>query len=66
MTSKQEKNLTMAALNMDIGKLFIPNNILNKPEKLTDDENKIMMTHPVLSVAKLKKANVANPKMLSI
>ncbi len=32
----------------DIGKLFIPKNILNKPGKLTDSEFEIMKTHTTL------------------
>ena len=32
----------------DIGKLFIPKEIVNKPEKLTDDEYEIMKTHTTL------------------
>ncbi len=32
----------------DIGKIGIPDNILKKPAKLTDDEWKIMRTHPAI------------------
>jgi putative two-component system response regulator len=30
----------------DIGKIAIPDSVLNKPDKLTDDEFRIMRTHP--------------------
>lgn len=36
---------TICAYLHDIGKLFIPSNILNKPDKLTDEEFEIMKTH---------------------
>ena len=36
---------TICAYLHDIGKLFIPSNILNKPGKLTDEEFEIMKTH---------------------
>ena len=32
----------------DVGKIGIPDNILNKPEKLTPEEWKIIQTHPQL------------------
>ncbi len=35
-----------AALLHDIGKLGVPNTILDKPGKLTDDERQAMMLHP--------------------
>ena len=36
---------TICAYLHDIGKLFIPLNILNKPDKLTDEEFEIIKTH---------------------
>lgn len=39
------QRLGLAAILHDIGKVFIPKNILNKPERLTEDEFKIMQTH---------------------
>ncbi len=39
---------TICAYLHDIGKLFIPANILQKPDKLTDDEFEIMKTHTTL------------------
>jgi diguanylate cyclase (GGDEF)-like protein/putative nucleotidyltransferase with HDIG domain len=37
-----------AALLHDIGKVAIPDNILNKPAKLTDDEFEVMKTHTIV------------------
>lgn len=43
-------SLEFAALMHDIGKLGIPEQILNKPAKLSDDEWTIMRNHPRLGV----------------
>jgi len=37
----------MAGMFHDVGKAVIPNRILNKPGKLTDEEMNIMRTHPL-------------------
>ena len=47
-------NLELAALMHDIGKLGVPEAILNKPAKLTDEEWEIMKTHPKVGVKLLK------------
>lgn len=39
------ENLRRAALLHDIGKIAIPDSVLNKPGRLTDDEYAIMKTH---------------------
>ncbi len=40
------RRLAVAGLLHDIGKLQIPAEILNKPERLTDDEYAVIKTHP--------------------
>jgi hypothetical protein len=55
----------MAGLNIDIGKICIPNSVLNKKDKLSDDEWDLMKKHPVMSVSKLKEVDVDNPKMFA-
>jgi putative nucleotidyltransferase with HDIG domain len=50
--------LGMVALFHDIGKMEIPNEMLNKPTNFTDDEWKIIRKHPVWglkAILKLKK-----------
>ncbi len=39
------ENLRKAALLHDIGKIGIPDRILNKPERLTDEEYAVMKSH---------------------
>ena len=48
------ENLRKAALLHDIGKIGIPDGILNKPSRLTDEEYKIMKSHVVLGSDILK------------
>jgi len=47
MERKRLSDLGMAALFHDIGKIFIPEEILTKPAKLTDEEFEIMKNHPI-------------------
>jgi HD-GYP domain-containing protein (c-di-GMP phosphodiesterase class II) len=42
------RRLKIAALLHDIGKIGIPENILNKPDYLTPEERKIIETHPLI------------------
>jgi HD-GYP domain-containing protein (c-di-GMP phosphodiesterase class II) len=46
LSSKQIHELSQAASWHDIGKLEIPNEIINKDGKLTDEEYEIVKTHP--------------------
>ncbi|MGB9521497.1 MAG: HD domain-containing phosphohydrolase, partial [Anaerolineales bacterium] len=48
-TEEQLSQIRRGALLHDIGKLGIPDNILLKPDKLTDEEWQIMRLHPVLA-----------------
>ncbi|MDD3364781.1 MAG: HD-GYP domain-containing protein [Syntrophomonas sp.] len=41
-------NLGIAGILHDLGKVHIPEDILNKPARLTDQERKIMNNHPVI------------------
>ncbi|MBR6316028.1 MAG: HD domain-containing protein [Lachnospiraceae bacterium] len=44
-TKEEQENLRKAALLHDIGKISIPDSILNAPRKLTDEEYAIMKSH---------------------
>lgn len=48
------ENLHIASLLHDIGKIGIPESILNKPGKLTPEEYKIIQEHPLKGVAILQ------------
>lgn len=48
LTELEKENLKYAAILHDVGKIGIPESILNKPAKLTDDEYELIKTHPVI------------------
>ena len=53
-TIAEQENLRKAALLHDIGKIGIPDAILKKPGRLTDEEYAIMKTHVTLGAEILK------------
>jgi energy-coupling factor transport system substrate-specific component len=53
--SKEEcENLRQIALLHDIGKIGIPDSVLNKPDKLTDEEYSVMKSHVLIGSQILK------------
>lgn len=53
-TEREQSDIYYMGLLHDIGKIGIPDFIINKPDKLTDNEYKIIMTHPVIGADILK------------
>jgi len=47
LNAEQADRLKYASILHDIGKIGVPDGILNKPGKLTDEEYGVMKTHPV-------------------
>ena len=47
LKNEELQQVGIAGLLHDIGKIFIPNEILNKPGKLTNEEFNIVKTHPL-------------------
>jgi len=66
LSESQLKNLELASLFHDIGKIGIPDKILLKPEKLTDDEFEIIKRHPVIGVNILTNINYLEPTLMLI
>ena len=58
---EQIKTLTLAGLLHDIGKLLVPDNILNKPGTLTDNEYEIMKHHVNLGYEQIKDKKLPLP-----
>ena len=57
--SKEETDLlTLCGMLHDLGKLKIPDNIIKKPDKLTNDEYLLVKTHPVEGYHILKARGV--------
>lgn len=48
LSHEQVANIELSALVHDIGKIGIPNEILNKPGKLTQEERSQMEAHPII------------------
>ncbi len=51
---------TQAGLFHDIGKLLIPDSIITKPGRLTDDEYRVIMTHPQKGYDAMRELNISN------
>ena len=52
---REQENIYYIALLHDIGKIGIPDSILTKPDKLTEEERGIIQTHPSIGGDILKK-----------
>ena len=50
--------VTLAGVYHDIGKLKVPPEVLNKTEKLTDEEFKLLRNHPMYGMEVLKRQSV--------
>lgn len=57
LSLEEAEELKMASPMHDIGKVAIPDSILNKPGKLTDDEFEVMKTHAELGYEMLRHSN---------
>ncbi len=57
LPQKEVDRLKIASMLHDIGKVSIPDSILNKPGKLTDAEFALMKTHTTLGYELLKKTD---------
>jgi PAS domain S-box-containing protein len=57
LDKNETKYLTLASPMHDIGKVGIPDNILNKPGKLTQEEWKLMKTHSSIGYELFKNSN---------
>lgn len=60
LPARKTKELKIAALVHDIGKLFTPLSILNKPGKLNNGERRIMSQHAPLGRKFLEQLGVSN------
>lgn len=52
--TEQKKQIVLGALIHDIGKVVIPKDILNKPDRLTDEEYMMMKTHSEMGYSMIK------------
>lgn len=54
LTKEEIENIALASIMHDVGKIAIPDEILNKPGKLTSDEFNVIKTHTVQGAALLE------------
>lgn len=57
LNAEDIKELEMAGMYHDIGKISIPDAILNKPDRLTKEEFEVIKTHPEVSYQILRAAD---------
>lgn len=60
-TPGRMERLRLAALMHDIGKLIVPNELLNKPGRLTEDEFAIVKKHEAVSIELLQRIDFLAP-----
>lgn len=53
-TAKMQEDIYMMGLLHDVGKIGIPDSIINKPAKLTDEEYGVIKSHPVMGAGILE------------
>lgn len=56
LSEEEQNDVRMASLLHDIGKLCIPDDILNKKGDLSDEEQRILKNHPALGYAIVQKS----------
>ncbi|MDE7302485.1 MAG: HD domain-containing protein [Oscillospiraceae bacterium] len=60
MSPQEQEHIYYVALLHDIGKIGIPDHILNKPGKLDSEERKVIQTHPEIGAEILKNFTALN------
>jgi putative nucleotidyltransferase with HDIG domain len=66
LDEKEIREAGMAGLLHDIGKMAIPTEILNKPDKLTDSEYDTVRQHPLAGYQMLLRNKAINPVVLDV
>lgn len=66
MDERQTRDAGLAGLLHDMGKALMPIEVLNKPGKLTDDEFRIMRSHPVRGHELLLEGGTASEGVLDV
>lgn len=61
LNADEKERLSYVAILHDIGKIGIPESILQKPGRLTDEEYEIMKSHPVIGAEILKRVSFLVP-----
>ena len=63
-TEEEQKEIYMTGLLHDVGKIGVPDAIINKPSRLSDDEYNMIKNHPVMG-ARILKNITELPKLVT-
>lgn len=63
-SAKEQKEIYMTGLLHDVGKIGVPDAIINKPSRLSDDEYNMIKNHPVMG-ARILKNITELPKLIT-
>lgn len=66
LPENEVERISLGALLHDVGKIGIPENVLKKPDKLSDDEWNIMKQHPVIGAERVLEPNEALRDLIPI
>lgn len=66
LDEEQTRAAGMAGLLHDVGKMWIPLNVLNKPGKLTDEEFDLVKSHPMAGFKALQEGQNVHPIALDV
>ena len=64
VSQRQRKYLSLAAKLHDIGKVGVPEAVLNKPAALSDEELRLIREHPVIG-ERILSPIIRNPEVLA-
>ena len=64
LSETEQEDIYMMGLLHDVGKIGVPNAIINKPSKLTDEEYDVIKEHPIMG-EKILKNITEFPKLLT-
>lgn len=66
LPEEEVERIKLGALLHDVGKIGIPESVLKKPDKLSDDEWEIMKQHPTIGAEKVLEPNEALRDLIPI
>lgn len=66
LPEEEVERISLGALLHDVGKIGIPESVLKKPDKLSDEEWNIMKQHPVIGAEKVLQPNEALRDLIPI
>ncbi len=66
LPEEEVEQIKLGALLHDVGKIGIPESVLKKPDKLSDEEWEIMKQHPVIGAEKVIEPNEALRNLIPI